>query len=297
MKKLVLVLLSLLILVVPISTAQEDEGLPACSAEEFAEFATALGEGLAEIGELVSQPEEPTAANLTELVVIIDAFNYGYWTGFYEAEPECVEAYWLGLTVGLLLDEQLITSQLLVLAVHEEEAGNADLAEALLELGSLREEALEASAEFLGETLTGIMMGETELSFDLPFCEEDELEATYEGIDIIAEAYEELGLLTEVADGADLSVLIAGYATLSASYWAEFVPVVPMCFEAQDEAITVGLIIDESLIVVSNLRLAELSAEAGNDEVAEILFESALVRLDDLNAAIEYFYGDDEAAG
>lgn len=297
MKKLVLVCLSLLIFLVPISSAQEDGGFPSCTSEEFAEFATALGEGLAEIGNLVSEPDEPTAANLTELVVVFDAFNYGYWEGFYEAEPACAEAYWLGLSVGLLLDEQVITGQLLVLSVHEAEAGNEDVAEALLELASLREEGLEAGAEILGQAMTGIMMGEAELDFELPFCEEDELEATYEGLAIIGEAYEELGILTEVADGADLSVLIAGYATLSASYWAEFIPVVPMCFEAQNEAITVGLIIDESLIVVSNLRLAELSSEAGNDEVADVLFESALIRLDDLNAAIDYYYGEEDAAG
>lgn len=294
MKKVMLVLLILVISITVMLISAQDETMP-CSQEEFVESASVLSEGFLQYADLIVLPDEPTASDLAAAVVVADAFAYGYWEGFYEAQEEgvCDEVVWLGYTSGLLLDEMLITLQLSALAVYEAEMGEVELAEALLEHAERRAVVLEETATEIGDLMTAIEDGSAELDFEFAECTEEELAATYEGLDAIYVVYEEFGGLVEEAEGTDLSALIVGYTELSTGYWEEFFPVVPECAEAQDEAFSAGLILDESLIIVASYRLAELEGEMGDAEIAEALLASAEARLEDLTAFLEAYYSEE----
>lgn len=297
MKKL---LLLSLIFVIALSSlfsvsAQDDEGLPACSLEDITASVMEMAEGFAGFEEMMAMPDEPTASDITTAVVMADAFAYGYWEGLYEAFEEgiCLENWWWGYTTGLALDEVLVVSQLGALTAHEAEAGNEELADILLELTEERSAMLEESMTGVVETMTALLEG-GELDMELPLCTEEELEETYAGLEEIATVYAELGEFSTEATGEDLSALIVGYATLSSSYWNEVFPLAPACFEANDAAFNVGIIIDESLIVMSNLRLAEIQSDMGDSEVAELLAESAVTRAEELEALVEEYFAEEE---
>ncbi len=299
MKKTLLLVVILLLgaLSASLVSAQDEEvTVPeSCDVDTITATATTISDGFTEYQDLMTLPDEPTASDLSLAAATADAYAYGFWQGFYEAldENSCVEVWWLGYTSGLILDEALIVTQLSALAAHEAEAGNADLADTLLGLATDRSDSLTVGLESVQETLTALLDGGS-LDLELAECTEEELTATYDGLSPITDAYAEFGTMAEEATGAELSALITGYATLSNGYWAEFYPVVPACYEANDIAYTVGLILDESVIVASNYRLAELESELGNDELAQALSDSADVRIEELSAAIDSYFGDEE---
>ncbi|MEQ8677319.1 MAG: hypothetical protein RLP44_08180 [Aggregatilineales bacterium] len=299
MKKILLIIVVLMFgaLSASLVSAQDEEEVPvSCDADTLVEAATVLSDGFTEYQELMVLPDEPTASDLSVAVATADAYAYGFWEGFYEALEEdgaCVEVWWLGYTSGLILDEALIVTQLSALAVHEAEAGNADLADSLLTLATERSETLNVGVESVQATLAAVIDGE-ELNLELVECTEDEMTETWDGLTTITDAYAELGGMVEEASGTDLSALVVGYATLSGGYWSEVYPLVPACYEANDVAFTVGLILDESVIVAANLRLAEIESEMGNDDLAQALAESGATRAEELTAAIEEYFGEEE---
>ena len=276
--------------------AQDDEMLPSCDPEYFAAAAEEMGAGFMEIEDIMAVPDDPTSEDIATAAITADALAYGFWEAFFEGmeeEDACLEIWWLGYTGGLVLDELLVISQLGAVATYEEEAGNSEISEALLELFNARLEQMMSGLEELGSVSEAIGSGEM-IDIDLPECTQEELDDTLEGMDIIASAYEELGGMAEEASGEDLSALVMGFATLSNGYWEEVYPVIPECYEVSDLGFTMGLILDESLIVVSNMRLAELASDAGHDDLAEVFAESAAVRAEELVVAIEDYFGTEE---
>jgi hypothetical protein len=287
MKKSILVLILLLILVAVLPVQAQDD-MTSCTPEEFVDATTEVSENVAEFLELLQMADETDASDVTAAVVLLDAYSYGFWEGFYEASEEglCIELEWFGYNGGLVLDDLLITAQLSALALHEADAGNTELATALAEYAMSRSEMIDVSATYVDEVSTSIAEGNG-LTIEYVECTAEELDTTNAGLEEIAATYLEFGELTLEAEGEDLSTLIVGYAALSDGFWKDFMPVVPMCFEAQESAFTAGLIIDESLIIVSSLRLAEIEAEMGDEDIATVLADSASVRLDDLLAILE----------
>lgn len=291
MRKMSLLTLIVLMLIAVFPVNAQDDEYEACTTDEFIEGAEIIESAFDDIASIMEIADEPDASDYTAAVLLIDSYTLGYWEGFSEASYEglCAELDWFGYTAGLVLDEMLITTQLSALALHESDAGNDDLAEELVTLSIDRAETLEASIDAIIEILAAVEDGEMSLDFELAECSDDEFDATEEGLEIIYEVYEELAILAEDAEGSDLSEIIVGFAVLSEEYWYEFMPEVPNCYEAQDEAIYAGLIIDESLIIASGYRLAELEAETGDEDVADALEENAEERLEFLEEAFEVY--------
>lgn len=283
MKKLVsiLMLLLLAITIFPVA-AQDEEMAVACSEEEFVEAATAIAEGFDEFTGMIEMSEEPTASELTEAAAALDAYSMGYWEGFMEALEEglCAELEWFAYMNGFLYEDALVTAQLSALALHEAEAGNEDLANGLVELAAARAEALDASVTAMSEVMTGLADGSLEVNFDIVECSDEELEAVHAGLEEIATAYAEFGEISTEVTGTDLSALVGGYAVLDAGFWNEFIPAVPNCLQSLEDTFGVGMVLHQSLIGVASLRLAELESEMGNAELAELLAESAVARLE-----------------
>ena len=300
MKKVLLVTVVVLMVVLSASvvSAQDGEALPACSQEEIDTTLQILDEGMTGLFEMSALPEEPSAADFTNSVLVMDAFSYGYWDGFAEsAETEewCAEAAYLATTAGFVVDEMLIVNLLGALAVHESEAGDEETATIFLEQAEARQLQLEVGMEELSPILDAFEAGEAvELDVMLPECTEEEATATVEGVDAIAVTYDELAAGLAEATGTDLSALVAGFAELSYGYWEEFMPVIPECQEAQDYAFNVGLLLDDTVIAAGLLRLAEIEDGLGNADVATALAESAVARAEDLQAAFEEMFPEEE---
>jgi hypothetical protein len=298
MKKVSLMTLAVLILVGMLSTSlvsAQDEA-PACSPEQVGAAMEALAE--VDFESMTTLPEEPTTSDFSAMVLTLDSFAYGYWEGFYEgmeAGDTCAEVIYLGTNSGYVFDELLIVSLLSSLAVHEEAAGDSDTAAVFLEQAEARQASLEAGMEGMVTNIEAFQAGEEiELDVVLPECTEEEVTAATEGMTEVAGFYEELAGALEGATGTDLSALVAGFAELSAGYWEEFMPELPACQEVYDFAFTTGLVMDETVIVTGLLRLAELEAEAGDADLAEALAESATVRAEELEAAIEELFAEEE---
>jgi len=272
------------------------EALPSCSPEDYVANVEAIGEAFTGLGELTTLPEAPTASDYAASVAILDAFAVGYWEGFDPEAIACAEELYIGQTAGIIFDELVIVNALSALAAHEETAGNTEYAELLLEQATARGEILQAELEDFGATLTSLIDGEeVELDVAYPACTEEELTATSEGLTTINETYAEFGAaLGEGLTGTDLTDLVTGFAALSQGYWDEFFTVLPACFEAQSLGYEYGLLLDESLITVSLLRLAELEAEAGNAELAQVLADSALAHVETLTEMSEALLGESE---
>jgi hypothetical protein len=281
-------------------SAQEEEEevpvLPSCSPEDYAANVEALGEGFDSLGELTVLPEEPTPSDFSAVVATVDTFALGYWEGLDPEAIVCAEELYIARTAGIIFDEMVIVSALNALAVHEDAAGNAELAELLLGQATARAEALQTGMTSFGDLLTALVNGE-EISLDVayPECTEEELNASFEGMTEINDAYVELSaMLEEELTGADLSNVITGFAELSGGYWGEFYPVLPACAEVIYLGFNYGLILDESLIMVSLWRLAELETEAGNDELAQVLSDNAAIHAEYLSAMAEDLFGTEE---
>jgi hypothetical protein len=300
MKKVLLLVILVLMVVLSASvvSAQDDEALAACSPEAIDETLTTLDEGFTSLFEMSALPEEPTAADFTASVVILDAFSTGYWEGLEEnAESEewCAEAAYLALNAGFVVDEMLIVNLLSALAVHEADAGDEETATVFLEQAEARQASLEASMEALTPILDAFEAGEAvELDVMLPECTEEELTDTMAGLDEVAVGYEELAAGLEEATGTDLSALVAGFAELSYGYWTEFMPVIAACQEAQDGAFAAGLLLDDTVITTGLYRLAEIEDGLGNADNATALAESAAARAEDLEAAMEEMFAEEE---
>ena len=296
MKKQFLLVLALVALMSVFSfslvNAQEEE-LPPCDSMALMTELEDLVAPLEELQEFTS-PDGTDASAYSQLVADLDAYATEYWTNFSEAEFECAEEYFIAYSLGLALDELLIVSELGAIAVHETEAGNTELATSFSDLTTTRAEQLSDDMTAFADIMTDAMTGELDTGADLDECSEDDLNATGEGILEINEAYIELGEATEGASGSDLSEVVLGFATLSSEYWTTFLPEVPECAEAQEISTAYGLLLDESLIMVGLIRLAELEAEAGNDELATSLAESAEVRAEALSAMAEELMGEGE---
>src|SRR5688572_19912723 len=139
MKKQLLLVLALIDLMsvfsVAFVSAQDEEvmeALPSCSPDDNAANIEALGEGFTGLGELTTLPEEPTPSDFSVVVATVDAFALGYWEGLDLETVACAEEFYIARTAGLIFDEVVIVSGLNALAVHEEAAGNTELAEILL---------------------------------------------------------------------------------------------------------------------------------------------------------------------
>ena len=277
-----------------VSVVSAQGGLPSCSVDEFEAAGEAFSSAFATYEELVALPDSPTIEDLSSLVMVMDAFSVGYWEGFSEIAEEglCAEVFSMGYTSGLVFDETLIVAALTSLAVRESQAGNADLANSLLEFATARQATLETDLEDYRELMAAVEEGTYDLSAELPSCDEADTAEVIEGLGIIFGVYQELGTATATATGTDVSALITGYATLSADYWTTFFPVVPACYEANELAYNSGLILDESLTIVVLSRLAQLEAEAGNTELAEVLAASAEQRVTTLQDDIAYYFAD-----
>jgi hypothetical protein len=297
MRKQFLLVLALIALMSVFSFAasaqDEEEELPPCDSMALMTELEDLVAPLEDLQEFTS-PDGTDASAYSQLVADLDAYATEYWTNFSEAEFECAEEYFIAYTLGLALDELLIVSELGALAVHETEAGNTELATAFSELTTTRAQQLSDDMTAFTDIMTDAMTGEIDTGGDLEACSEEDLTATGEGILEINEAYIELGESIEGASGTDLSEVVLGFATLSSEYWATFVPEVPECAEAQEFSSFYGLLLDESLIMVGLIRLAELEAEAGNDELAETLAASAEARAEQLQAMSEEMMGEEE---
>jgi len=275
-----------------LASAQDDE-LPACDPMDLMTNMEDMMAPLTDMGEMMS-PDGTSASEYTALVIEIDEYVTEFWAEFDEAEFECAEEEYFAYSLGLTLDELLIVMELSTLAIHESEAGDTDAAALFSELATTRSEALSEDMLAFTQLITDMMTGEAEIGADLDECSEEDLVATTEGIGEINEAYIELGAAMDGASGEDLTDVVEGMATLSTEYWTEFFPEVAECAETQEIAMGYGLILDESLIMVGLIRLAEFEAEAGNDELAETLAESATARAESLEAMAEELFGESE---
>jgi hypothetical protein len=297
MKKLLLVLALIALMSVSslsiVGAQDEEEELPPCDSTALMTELEDLISPLEDIEEFMT-PAGDSASDFSQLVADLDAYAQEYWANFEEAEFECAEEYFIAYTLGLALDELLIVTELSALSVHEAEAGNEELVATFGELAGARGERLAEDMTAFTEIMSDLMTGDVDTGMDLDECSEEDLTATVDGILEVNEGYIELGEGLEDASGADLSALVAGFATLSSEYWETFVPEVPECQEAQDVARFYGLLLDESLIMVGLIRLAELEAEAGNDELAQTLADSATVRAEALQAMSEELMGEEE---
>jgi hypothetical protein len=300
MKKVSLMAVVVLILVGMLSTSlvsAQDEA-PACSPEEVTEAMDILGEAFGGLEEMSALPEEPTTSDFSTMIVVLDSFSYGYWEGLYESAEAgelCAEIEYLGVNSGFVFDELLIVSLLSALGVHEDAAGNADIATSFVEQAEARQAALEAGLEEMTATFDALEAGEAvELYPEYPACTQEELDATMGGIEEVVGIYLEFSNALEGATGTDLSALVDGYAQLSGGYWSEFFPELPACAEIQENAFNFGLLLDETVIVTGLLRLAELEAETGDAELAEALATSAATRAEDLEAAAAEMFGGEE---
>lgn len=273
--------------------AQEEE-LPSCDMMEMMANMESMMEPLTALGELSTLSEGAGASDFTAMVAEIDAYAWAHWETLAEGEIECAEEYYIAYQSGLILDELLITTALSALSVHESEAGNSDAVTALTEQATARSESLSDDTLALTDALTNMMTGEMDMGEEFDACSEEDMEALAEGVGTINEAYMELGAALDGASGADLTAIVVGFATLSSEYWDTFMPEVPECAEAQTLASHYGHVLDDSLIMVTLLRLAELEAEAGNDDVAETLADSASARAEALSAAAEEIFGSEE---
>ncbi|MBI5960437.1 MAG: hypothetical protein HY866_16975, partial [Chloroflexi bacterium] len=84
-------LLSLLVMLIPVSYAQDDGSLLACTEEELTitdAALTAYNDGLAALGEEYDLSADPTDAAYGLTLVALDAFSYEYWETVYPALPE-----------------------------------------------------------------------------------------------------------------------------------------------------------------------------------------------------------------
>jgi hypothetical protein len=299
MKKVSLMAIVVLVLVGMLSTSLVSaQDAPACSPEAVTEAMDAIGEAFGGLEEMTVLPEEPAPSDFSAMIVVLDSFSYGYWEGLYENAEEselCAEIEYLGVNSGYVFDELLIVSLLSAIGVHEDAAGNADIATSFVEQAEARQAALEAGLEDMTATFDALEAGEAvELYPEYAACTQEELDATMSGIEEVVGVYLEFSTALEGATGTDLSALVAGYAELSAGYWSEFYPELPVCQEIQDNAFNFGLLVDETVIVTGLLRLAELEAETGDAELAEALATSAATRAEDLEAAAAEMFGGEE---
>jgi hypothetical protein len=297
MKKVSLLVVLVFVLVGIFSTSlvsAQDEA-PACAPEEISAAMESLGE--VDFEGMTALPEEPTPSDFTAVVLVLDAFAYGYWEGFMEAAAEetpCAEIMYLGMQAGYVFDEMLLVSLLNALAVQEAAAGDEETANVFLEQATARQAMLEGSMEMMTPIMDAVAAGEpVELDIALPECTDEDLEAAAGMEDVIA-TYEEFAAGLEGATGTDLSALVAGFAELSAGYWGEFYPELPACQEISDFAFTFGIMIDETAITTGLLRLAELEGEMGDAELAQALADSAATRAEDLQAAAEEMMAEQE---
>jgi hypothetical protein len=272
----------------------QDEELPACDPMELMTNMEDLMQPLTDLGELSTIGGDAEPSDYSALVSELDAYSYEFWAEFEETEFECAEQYYIAMQMGLILDEALIIAELGALAVHESAAGNTEAATILAEQSSSRAEVLSEAVTGMTDVMTDMMMGSGEGMEPLDSCSEDELTATVDGLTEVNEGYIELSEALDGATGEDLTAAVVGFSTLSTEYWSTFMPEVPECQEAQDIARGYGFILDHSLIMVGLLRLAELEAEAGNDELSETLAESATARAEDLSAMMEEMMGEEE---
>jgi hypothetical protein len=219
-------------------------------------------------------------------VVGFEALSTGYWGELYPEIPACAEAVDLAYNIGLILDESLISASLARLALYEAEFGDAAVAEEMVGYASARAESLQEDSEayFTMISEEGIQPSE-----GLPACTEED--ASSEAVTDSMTAYQELGELSADAEAADLSSLVLGYAELSSVYWDEVYPELPACAELFQLGFNVGLIYDDSLIIVTLSQMATYEAENGDAEIAQLYADSAAARVEVLLADIEEYFG------
>jgi hypothetical protein len=297
MKKQLILVLALIALMsvfsFSITSAQdEEEELPPCDPMTAMTGLQELMEPLTDIGELTTVAGDGNPSDYSQMVADIDAYVSEYWTNFDESEFECAEEKYIAYTIGLGLDELLIVSELSALSVHEATAGNSEAATLFGEQAGARAETLTEDMTAMTDLITSMMTGEEmDMGGDLDECSEEDMTALADGIGTINETYIELGNSLTDASGNDLTAVVAGFSTLSSEYWVTFAPELPECAEAQDLGTSYGLLLDDTLIMVGLLKLAEYEAEAGNDELAQTLTYSITVRSEALTAMAEEVFG------
>jgi hypothetical protein len=116
-----------------------EETAPACTEEQLAAAQEGLGTALEEIGAMVEGMENPL-----EVFAVTEATAFTFWDEAYEALAVCAESELIAFQVGFLLNDVNIIAGLHANAAAESEAGNAEVAEAMTQAASAREELLAA---------------------------------------------------------------------------------------------------------------------------------------------------------
>jgi hypothetical protein len=272
-----LVVLSLSVL--PVG-AQSDDILAPCSEEDIALATESLTESYTAfltLGEISTDPDFDT---YRALVPGYEALSYVYWDEDFAALPQCAHAYFPGYVFGRVYDEGLNIALLRWQALYESEYGDSEFAAYFAERSEARNEDLALVIENIGEAteiITTIALGE-------PACTEEQIEAYVSDRTEAAEIYEAVGEITLDADLEDLNALVVAYDGM-AQTWDDEVD--GSCAELIGDYFTVSSVFDDSLAVVSLLRVASLEAEYGDADLSAAMYDAAALRIDAVLALAE----------
>lgn len=268
----------------------QDEGLPACNAEEI----EATLEGLVILGDtfdaLAELNSDPASDDYLTLLAGLDTADYEYWNTFYSELPECLEAQQVSFLFGIIIDETLTVALLYRLgAIQTSES----LAGTFTDAADVRLENLLEAIEVIttAESMEDVLPGEW------PACSEQEAESAFETLKILYDAGNDVVAIGEETNS--FLPIIAGYESLTASFWNDIFPILPQCFEVQAIGYAFGFAGEDILIAISITEIAQYENNAGNTEAAEIFAESAAQRLEDLEETgdlLDELFGEEEMA-
>lgn len=116
--------------------------LAACTEEELAAGAEAMGGAMEELGGMAEMMESPL-----ELFALTEGAAYTYWNEAYDELATCFENEYIAFEIGTFLNDANIIAGLYANAMVEAEAGNAEVAEAMTAGAQAREAMM---AEMMG---------------------------------------------------------------------------------------------------------------------------------------------------
>jgi hypothetical protein len=229
------------------------------------------------LGEISTDPDFDT---YRALVPGYEALSYVYWDEDFAALPQCAHAYFPGYVFGRIYDEGLNIALLRWQALYESEYGDSEFAAYFTERSEARNEDLALVIENIGEVteiITTIALGE-------PACTQEQLTSYESDREEATGYYEAVGAIALEADIEDLNTLVTIFDAM-AQTWDDEVD--GGCAELIGDYFTISSIFDDSLAVVSLLRVASLEAEYGDADLSAAMYDAAGLRYDAVLALAE----------
>lgn len=275
-KGLFIILIIALLTAITPATAQ-GEDIPSCTEEELAPTLEA-------VSTLATDYLANTKAIASSEYAEADAvINYGaksgiFWYEEYPTLSDCLESRLIGHDYALVVDEAIIEHAFAQMAAFEQAYGDPAIAQAYLDFNESR---VERNQALIANTMAVFdETGEIVVPTDrLPSCtpEDDASQVVSDMIALIT-AYQETRNAFDSTTVEGLTSLVSGYAGISNIHWLEIYPQLPVCYEINKFAKSVGLIYEQTLISVLMLRLSVYEAEFGYPENATWMDTAAAVR-------------------